>query len=110
MKLVDRLRRVVPFRTPQSASPSTPGAWFRQRTARSLQRAQRRLIERLLDAKAGPQLARHDAYCRLASWLPPPSAGDRVLELGCGPGKYVALLNTLGYSVSNVKIAGRINS
>ena len=37
----------------------------------------------------------------LGKWLPR-KPGAKVLELGCGPGKYVALLSTLGYRVVGV--------
>lgn len=40
-------------------------------------------------------------YTGIGEWLPPGLKG-RVLELGCGPGRYVALLASLGYDVVGV--------
>ena len=37
-------------------------------------------------------------YSRIAKWLGPETKG-RVLEIGCGPGRYVALLASLGHDV-----------
>lgn len=37
-------------------------------------------------------------YTELSRWLPVPGKG-RLLELGCGPGRYAALLDSLGYEV-----------
>lgn len=40
-------------------------------------------------------------YTRIGEWLPE-GRGGRVLEVGCGPGRYVALLSALGYDVVGV--------
>lgn len=40
-------------------------------------------------------------YTGIGVWLPPELKG-RVLELGCGPGRYVAVLASLGYDVVGV--------
>jgi ubiquinone/menaquinone biosynthesis C-methylase UbiE len=40
-------------------------------------------------------------YTGIGEWLPRGIKG-RVLELGCGPGRYVALLSALGYEVVGV--------
>jgi ubiquinone/menaquinone biosynthesis C-methylase UbiE len=40
-------------------------------------------------------------YSRIGEWLEPGSGG-RVLELGCGPGRYVAMLASLGFDVVGV--------
>lgn len=44
------------------------------------------------------RMSRHPMHARLLDGLPN-RPGDRVLELGCGPGKYIALLSTLGFRV-----------
>ncbi len=40
-------------------------------------------------------------YTRVGEWLPA-GVGGRVLEVGCGPGRYVALLAAMGYDVVGV--------
>jgi SAM-dependent methyltransferase len=40
-------------------------------------------------------------YSRIGEWLSPGLKG-RVLEAGCGPGRYVALLSKLGFSVVGI--------
>lgn len=40
-------------------------------------------------------------YSKIAEWLGPDTKG-RTLELGCGPGRYVALLAALGHDVVGV--------
>lgn len=56
-------------------------------------------------AAADPERARAESlrphYTRIGEWLPG-GMGGRVLELGCGPGRYVALLGSLGYDVVGV--------
>lgn len=80
-------------------SPKAWAAGFWAHINRSIQRATRREYARLADPAHARSLGRKDMYCRLAEWLPPPAPGVRVLELGCGPGKYVSLLSGLGYEV-----------
>ncbi len=46
-------------------------------------------------------MAAHQLHCRIKDWLPG-GTGEKLLELGCGPGKYVAMLTTLGYQVTGV--------
>ena len=41
-------------------------------------------------------------YCRLSQYLLPAHTSQRVLELGCGPGRYVAMLASFGYKVTGV--------
>ena len=44
-------------------------------------------------------------YTQIGKWLPTHEngkPGGRILELGCGPGRYVALLASLGYDVVGV--------
>jgi len=60
---------------------------------------QRREIERLVTDRASTErLALLPEYACVGRWLPP-SGGGRVLELGCGPGRFVAMLAQLGYTV-----------
>lgn len=69
---------------------------------RQLARAQQALLERLLcDGSFVQEMARHQSHARLLEWLPPQPSG-KVLELGCGPGKYVAMLSSLGFEVVGV--------
>jgi SAM-dependent methyltransferase len=51
------------------------------------------------DAAEAASLRPH--YSGIGEWLPR-GLGGRVLELGCGPGRYVALLAGLGYDVVGV--------
>src|SRR5262249_23009397 len=77
-------------------------ATLAQRRARRIQAAQRREIERLLGDEAFARAAGSDpAYARAGEWLRPPG---RTLELGCGPGRFVALLATLGHTVVGVDV------
>jgi SAM-dependent methyltransferase len=46
-------------------------------------------------------MADHPLHASIGRWLPQ-GGGERVLELGCGPGKYVAMLSTLGFQVPGV--------
>ncbi|HEV3262035.1 MAG TPA: methyltransferase domain-containing protein [Gemmataceae bacterium] len=78
------------------------GAWVRRVTMQSIHKAQRREIQALLDTGWAARRANRDDHCRLGCWLPKRASPARVLELGCGPGKYVALLNSLGYRVVGV--------
>jgi SAM-dependent methyltransferase len=65
-------------------------------------RSQEALLQRLASDRAFAEaMAVHPSHARLGAWLPR-SPGAAVLELGCGPGKYVALLDTLGYRVVGV--------
>ena len=62
-----------------------------------IQQAQRREIERLATDEAFARRAAGDPhYASVGEWLRPPG---RTLELGCGPGRFVALLATLGHEV-----------
>ncbi len=45
--------------------------------------------------------AKMDHYSRIGDWLCT-SRGDRVLEVGCGPGRYVVMLSQLGCEVIGV--------
>lgn len=50
------------------------------------------------DAQFAREAAMSDHYSRIGAWITP-EHGKRVLELGCGPGRYVALLANLGFDV-----------
>jgi SAM-dependent methyltransferase len=71
-----------------------------QRRARRIQEAQRREIQQLLeDQEFARAAAANPAYARVGEWLHPPG---HTLELGCGPGRFVALLAALGHDVVGV--------
>ena len=53
------------------------------------------------DQEKARQLALSVPYGRIGAWLEP-RACESVLELGCGPGRFVALLAQLGYRVVGV--------
>lgn len=55
----------------------------------------------LFDKAYARKMAAHPAHACIIDWLPG-STGEKLLELGCGPGKYVALMNSLGYQVTGV--------
>jgi SAM-dependent methyltransferase len=70
------------------------------RRTRQIQRAQRSEIERIAHDEEFARRAGSDpAYARVGEWLAPPG---RTLELGCGPGRFVALLSSLGHEVVGV--------
>ena len=72
---------------------------FEKYRVRLLQKAHRQEIERYL---ADPDFARKESKSRrhgaIGDWLDP-GLGKRVLEVGCGPGKYVAMLGAMGFDV-----------
>ncbi len=69
---------------------------------RQLAVSQERLLKRFLsDPDFTESTSRHPMHACLGEWLRDRS-GARVLELGCGPGKYVAMLHTLGFKVVGV--------
>lgn len=70
--------------------------------ARGIQRAMTHEMAKLGEPSSARRLGSKDAYCRLAQWLPQPAEKQHVLEVGCGPGKYVALLSALGFTVTGV--------
>jgi SAM-dependent methyltransferase len=64
--------------------------------------SQDKLLARFLfEPDYAHSMARHPLHACLAQWLPQ-KQGAKILELGCGPGKYVALLSTLGFQVTGV--------
>lgn len=73
-----------------------------QKMHEQIQRSQTRELERFLTDRAYAERKGKDGlHACLLKYLPP-GEGGRVLELGCGPGKYVGLLATAGYSVIGV--------
>jgi SAM-dependent methyltransferase len=67
---------------------------------------QREEIERLITDRVGTERqALLPDYACLGKWLAPCGSG-RVLELGCGPGRFVAMLAQLGYDVVGVDPCG----
>ena len=66
---------------------------------RQLGEVQTRLLSRLLlDKEYALASGRHPVHAKLLEFLSP-AKGRRVLELGCGPGKYAALLASAGFDV-----------
>jgi SAM-dependent methyltransferase len=60
------------------------------------------LLKRFLyDKTFVERMSHHPAHAYLGTWLPR-NDHAKVLELGCGPGKYVAMLAALGFSVVGV--------
>ena len=73
-------------------------AGARQR-GEAIQAFQRREIERIASDPAwAREASRLDHYSRVGDW-PGAVAGTRILELGCGPGRYAALFASLGCDV-----------
>jgi SAM-dependent methyltransferase len=56
---------------------------------------------RLADPAYASAMARHPAHARIGDWIRI-DQGNRVLELGVGPGRYAALLQALGFDVVGV--------
>lgn len=69
---------------------------------RQLVASQQTLLEKfLLDEKFALEMAKHPSHAKLSEWLGSGNS-EKVLELGCGPGKYVAMLSNLGFRVVGV--------
>jgi SAM-dependent methyltransferase len=70
---------------------------------RAINAFQRQEILKLaeMDAADAEVAAHRPHYAGIGEWLPR-GLGGRVLELGCGPGRYVALLSSLGFEVVGV--------
>lgn len=69
---------------------------------RQLARAQNIVLERALaDPNYARNVASHPLHACLSRVLPQ-GEGQSVLELGCGPGRYVAFLASLGFKVTGV--------
>lgn len=61
--------------------------------------SQTELLSRLLfDKQYAQKCGRHPLHAKILEFISP-AQGPRVLELGCGPGKYVALLCSAGFDV-----------
>jgi len=61
----------------------------------------KQLLRLIFDRPYINKMARHPIHARIADWLTPDAKG-KVLELGCGPGKYVAMISQLGFEVIGV--------
>lgn len=53
------------------------------------------------DSEFARRAALTDHFSRIGAWIKP-ELGRRVLEVGCGPGRYVAMLASLGFDVVGV--------
>jgi ubiquinone/menaquinone biosynthesis C-methylase UbiE len=72
------------------------------RQIQKIQDFQRNEIERLAsDRQFALDCSKLEHYSRIGEWIPPSKSG-RVLELGCGPGKYAAMLASIGHEVVGV--------
>ena len=72
------------------------------RQAKKIHCFQRNEIMRLAnDRQFAAACSLRPHYSRIGAWLPPGGRG-RVLEIGCGPGLYVAMLASMGYDVVGV--------
>jgi ubiquinone/menaquinone biosynthesis C-methylase UbiE len=75
---------------------------FEKTRIRQLQESQDRLIKRFLfEQDYTKNMAVHPLHACIGDWIEL-GQSNQVLELGCGPGKYVALLSTLGFNVVGV--------
>ena len=74
--------------------------FFSNLRSAQIQQAQLKTINDLLVPKIAEEYGNTDVYCRMSQWLPPTTTGNSVLELGCGPGRYVAMLSAFGYQVT----------
>ncbi len=69
---------------------------------RQIVASQDRMLRRFVfDASYTRAMAQHPSNACISDWLPG-GTGEKLLEIGCGPGKYVAMLNALGYQVTGV--------
>jgi ubiquinone/menaquinone biosynthesis C-methylase UbiE len=69
---------------------------------RQIAESQTKLLESFLcDSSVAIEIAKQDSHARISDWLQVENRGN-ILELGCGPGKYVALLSSLGFNVTGV--------
>ena len=75
---------------------------IREMMYRQLQRSQDKLLHQMLfDFQYAKKMGGHDLHAQLLFWLDP-KKHQNILELGCGPGKYVGLLANMGFSVMGV--------
>lgn len=77
--------------------------WSNDSRGRSINAFQRGEILSLAEADLdrAEAASRRPHYAGIGEWLPR-GLGGRILELGCGPGRYVALLSSLGFRVVGV--------
>jgi SAM-dependent methyltransferase len=69
------------------------------RQAQGIHAFQKAEIERLAnDADFARAMSKRPQYSRIGDWLTPTQT-KRLLEIGCGPGRYVAMMASLGYQV-----------
>lgn len=69
---------------------------------RQIAAAQDRLLRRFVfDRRYAQEMSRRPLHAGIGEWLAPGNDAH-VLELGCGPGKYVAMLSALGFRVTGV--------
>lgn len=69
---------------------------------RQLQRSQDKLLHQMLsDFDYAKRMGGHDLHAQLLRWLDLKNHKN-ILELGCGPGKYVGLLANVGFSMVGV--------
>ena len=72
------------------------------RQAQKIHAFQRSEIERLAsDRQFAVDCSRLEHFSKVGEWISPDRLG-RVLELGCGPGRYVAMLASMGHDVVGV--------
>lgn len=75
---------------------------FKNLMYRQLQRSQDQLLQKMLfDEEYAKSMGRHLLHASILDWLPKGS-DLKILELGCGPGKYVGMLANCGYRVVGV--------
>lgn len=76
--------------------------WFVHIKRRQIQKASTQKISRVLESPFfAEKIYYQKAHVSLGSWIQK-EAGSQVLELGCGPGFYVATLSQLGFQVVGV--------
>lgn len=77
-------------------------SWFKTLQTRQLKRAHADYIEQLLKS---PDFTLERAgwmyHANIGNWIDP-ALGRTVLEVGCGPGRYAAMMQTLGLDVVGV--------
>lgn len=73
-------------------------SWIQNIRNKQIQKAQDKEIKKIV--KNSRKIAVSNQYCRIGKYLNDKSPQTKkVLELGCGPGKYVAMVGGLGYEV-----------
>ena len=68
---------------------------------KQIQYSQNRLLMNMLDPNYANAMASLPVHARVSDWLSLDS-GSKLLELGCGPGKYVSMFSALGFNVVGV--------